>query len=84
MTDILSEAVALEPPAFPYTDEECEDFIEALESERGKGVFHLANPAWPSLTSFWQAMAVPPALTPLLPSLRYGRLSVCYMRLRIV
>lgn len=80
--DILSEAAAFEPPAFPYTDEECEDLIEALE--RDKGVFHLAYAAWPSLTSSWQVMVVPPALTLLLLSLCYGRLSVSHMRLRIV
>ncbi len=40
-------ALALEPPVFPYTDEECERLIDILEFF--EGAFHLSCPSWPLL-----------------------------------
>jgi len=45
------DALTSETPTFPYTADQCEDFVELLQ--RSKGMIHLVHLAWPSGNCFF-------------------------------
>ena len=45
------DALTSDTPTFPYTANQCQEFIELLQ--RSKGVFHLIYLAWPSVDLFF-------------------------------